>query len=367
MKSQTTEIKKTHNTDLELIEDPILDYAVVSRFDVNRLAKSNVALPIATLALVGEKLYPIGGFASIQAAKIRGDKEIECVVKPFETVNDAVRFGIVQCGILEPVDLTQMPDILGFFDEDLDSSINRLNMDGTIMEKIARCRLVPEIYKKVADVQAKLSQRLSAQTLAVDPQFLINIARANPKKQVKVFDTVCQSIDFNGPESHFMWPSPEEIKIVVRTTSFIEEDRIDDDVVVHGKSDDSVVLHIDQDNDDDDGDKPQEERADTMQILKQSKGEIVIPISDNEHIVVDTKAKTLKKLTPTEDKLNFDAVSLPTERAVMMPTSTVKHLDLSRNETNLKHFDSPNEAIEYLGTIQHDAKVAIFWKSSDNE
>lgn len=348
-------VQKAQAIKTEWIEKPILDYVVVSQLDVDRMIKSDAPFPIVTLALVDEKLYPIGGFAALEAAKKQADDSVQCMVYDYKTKEDAVQAGVRQCGVLEKLNLSKMPEILGFFGGDMTHNIKMLNMGGTLFEKVARARLVPEIYDRLADVLERLSSKLSAQTLAVDPQFLLAIAKADTKKQLAVFETICESIDFKGVEAHFTWPNPAEISLAIRQTGIIEEE---ESVVVHADSaDDSVVVHVDQMEK-----QAAEENDDTLQILKQSKHCMVSPNQDGTHLVVDTKAKTLKTYVPSDDHLNFDALDVAAERAVIMPPTVVKHLDLSESGTHSKQFDSPDEAIAHLGTIPNTAKVAVFWK-----
>ena len=350
---------QTQTIKLRSIEQPILDCIVVSKVDVDRMAASDGPLPPVSLARVGRKIYPIRGFAALSAAAIRGDESLHCILATYETKKEAVMAGLRECSISEPINMLKINDIHKFLGEDASVIATKCNLGGTFFEKIARARIIPEVYDRCEAVLEQLSTKLSASMLAFPPHILTGLAKAEPKKQLAVFDSIYEHIEFKSPESQFTWPTPAHISMIVRETSVIEEA---EGVIVHAGEFDSDLGS----NDSDIGSiSPPElkvvESPESLQLAKQSKNGMVLPKKDGSWTVVDTKAKTVADVKLTDDKLNFKSLYISSERAVIIPPSIVKHLDLTNTEAREKKFDSPKDAIKHLKTLQKSAKIAIFW------
>ena len=356
--TRTEFIQKPQAISLNLIEEPILDYVVVSQLDVDRMIKAGGPLPIVTLAQVDEKLYPIGGFAALEVAKQRLDNTVQCIVCGYDTVQEAVRAGLIQCSVIESINPLKAPEIMKFFGGDIAENIKTINMGGMQLEKMLNAHIIPEIYDKLTAVVAQLSSRLSAQTLTVPTQFLIAFSRANQKKQLAVWDRVYDLIDFKCSESQFTWPNTNQILLVIRQTDMVDDEEsvamnIDVEPDVTREDEESVVAHLE-------GVEPQESDA-TLQILKQYKNGIVLPQEDGSHIVVNTKNKSLEKLTQTADGLNFDSIQIEGQPAYIVPPSVVKHLGIEENEIHSKEFDGLDDAKKHLTSLPSTTKLAMFW------
>ena len=250
--TNTTFIQKPQAISLNLIEEPIVDCVLVSQLDVDRMIKAGGELPIVTLAQVDEKLYPIGGFAALEAAKQRLDNTVQCAVCGFDTKQDAVNAGLTQCSISESINPLKVRDITKFFaNDETPQAIKMINMGGVSLEKMINAVIIPEILDRLADVVDTLSSKLSARNLTVPAPFLIALSRANPKKQSAVFERVYDLIPFKKPESQFRWPTVDQILLVIRQTDMVEDEEpvimdIERKLEAPAADEESVVAHMEE-------------------------------------------------------------------------------------------------------------------------
>ena len=342
------------------IEKPIFNYTVVSHVDVNRMAASDGPLPLVKLAKIGSKLYPIGGFAALKASKMRGENSLQCLITNYKTKQEAVKAGLREYSVSEPINILKLRDICDFLKEDAGTISTQCNMGGMHFEKIVAAFIIPEVYDKLEAVIAKLSTKLPASMLAIPPHIVIGLAKADPKKQMAVFDTIYADIEFEKSELQFTWPTPGQISIAVRETGIVEEE---DAVVVHVQEEETIqrTKPTEYAKEEEEQDHRQES-DETLQLMKQLKNSIIIPEKDGTHLVVDTKTKNVQKVALTDNKLNFTTLDAAAERALIMPPTVVKHLDLASAEAHEKRCNSAAEAISYLKTVRKTAhKIAIFW------
>ena len=357
MKSQIEVVK------LSSIEQPILDCMVVSKADVKRMAESDGHLPLVSLAQIGRKLYPIGGFAILSAAVIRSDESIKAIITSYGTKKDAVRASLSSNSVMEPINVLKTNEICSFLGEDASTVVSKCSLGGTFFEKIVNAHINSDVYAKCEEVINRLSEKLPAQTLAIPPYILMDLAKVDPKKQLAVFDIIYEQIEFERSESQFTWPTPAQVIMAVRVTGVVEEE---EGVIVHPASfGDGIDIDsgVGTDADIDDGDEQSMETKaspETLQLAKQSKNCIIIPTPSGDY-KVDKKTNTVEQVAATPDKRNFKSLFVPSERAVIMAPSIVKHLGLADTPASENKFDNTADAIKYLRTIGKKAKIAIFW------
>ena len=328
------------------IEKPILDYVVVSNADVTRMAESNGPIPTVMLARVNGELYPIGGFAALEAARRREDDSLKCTVSDYDTKEDAVRAGLLQCSVAEPINVLKSREIVEFFGGDVSESVRKINMGKTHFEKIAKARLIPEIYEKLDAVLDRLSSKLPAHMLAIPPYILMALSNVNARKQLAVFDTIYMNIEFDVPASQFTWPNSIQIGMCVRETNVVEDE-------------DGVILHAERPAQTNNAKVKEDE--DAVKLAKCNKNCIIIPEPDGSYLVVNTKTKTGHKLTRTGDMRNFKAESVSVWDAFLIPPDGAEHLGLDSNELHEEKSNSPDDAIEDLNTLPKTAKIVILW------
>ena len=328
----------------EKIQDPILKYALVSKADVNRMTVSDAPLPLVMLARVDGKLYPIGGFAVLEAAEARYDDSFDCLIRDYDTKENAVRAGLLNCSVAEPINILKARQIVKFFGDDVSVEIKSFNMGGTFFEKIVNATIIPEIFEKFEGVLERLSAKLPAHMLALPPYILMNLAKTDSENQLVAFESINDLIPYHSPASQFTWPAPEMVSMAIRNIGWVEEEP------------QAKVIHVEVN-----GELDVQENEDTPQILRQAKGCLVIPRADGSHLIIDRNAETVKEVKKTDDCMNFEALDVKAEPAMLIPPDTVEHLSLADTESHSKNFDSPETAITYLRTLQKTAKISLFW------
>ena len=340
------------------IEQPIFDFTVVSKADVNRMATSDGALPFAKLALVKGKMYPVGGFASISAAHVRGDESVECHVTNYDSKKDAVKAGLREHSVSEPINTLKISELCEYLGGDTADIMTECNMNGTFFERVSHVHITPAVREKCEEVVDRLSEKLPAQMLVVPSHILTGLGKANAKKQMAVFNNIYELIEFESPESQFNWPTQAQVSLAVRVTNVVEDDEA---IIIHPQNYATESDEVSGSTDEGVEYEKEEEMPASLQLAKQSKNCLVIPEKDGSHKIVDLKAKTVSEVGMTDDKLNFKSQFIESENAVIMSPSAVKHLDLANKETREQNFDSPTDAIKHLKQLEKSAKVSLFW------
>lgn len=322
------------------IRHPIMETTRVSLADVARLASSSCRLPLIRLARIRQGLYPIGGFASLEAARRRGDDSVICTVRKFATKRAALREGLLDASIAEPIDPIRVPGIMEYLGGGAGFA-DSIGMSGTWVEKVARANLAPEVFGLFDDLLDLLSARLPAHMLVVPPFMLTALAKIGAERQAAAAREMISLVPVHDGEMQFAWPTPAQAAMAARGADRPQPCRP------------AVPIRVD-------GEEPQEPRQATTEVLKTLKNCMVVERPD-ETLVINLQTGRASKIDDAKDGHLLVEEDVAAGAAPIMPHGSVRHLDWTEKKRNVKNCNSPARAIAYLARVPKGARVSVFW------